>query len=410
MSAVESDRTRMVFAYEAQTLGGERFQGTLEAVSTEDAQARLSALQLRVLAVGPAEPVKPRKGELGADEFLIFNQQLAHLTEAGLPIEKGLRLIALDLKSGRLSRAAQEVASELEKGVPLQEAFSRHATQFPPLYGKLVDAGAATGNLPGMLFNLGRHLELVSRLRRCLWRSLAYPAFVLAVTSLVFLFISLFVLPQFGPIFGDFKTTLPLLTEWVLALGRVYPWIFGIGWGLVILVAVSDGAARLLGTRGIPWIALLGYVPIIGGILKANLLARWLDGLRLAIESGLDLPRAITLAAEATGETTLIRDAAALADQMARGLPPASFATRRIPATVTAALDMVSNTGSGLELPQVIYSLSTMYGEQAEHRLRILPSILLPIYLFVIAGGVGLTITALFLPLIKLVQSVSGGG
>jgi type IV pilus assembly protein PilC len=409
MSAVEADPTRQAFAYEAQTLNGERFQGTLEAASAAEAQARLGALQLRVLALGAAEPVKPRKGGLGADEFLIFNQQLAHLTEAGLPIEKGLRLIALDLKAGRLARAAQEVAGELEHGVPLQEAFARHATQFPPLYGKLVEAGATTGNLPGMLFNLGRHLELVSRLRRCLWRSLTYPAFVLAAVSLVFLFISLVVLPQFGQIFGDFRTTLPLLTMWIIALGHVYPWIFGIGWGLVILVAAGDAAARLLGTRGIPWIALLGYVPILGGILKANLLARWLDALRLGVESGLDLPRAMILAAEATGETALIRDAAAVADQVVRGLPLTGFATRRIPATVTAAVEMVSTTGSGLEFPQVIYSLSHMYEEQAEHRLRILPSILLPIYLIVIAGGVGLTITALFLPLVKLIQSVSGG-
>jgi type IV pilus assembly protein PilC len=294
--------------------------------------------------------------------------------------------------------------------LPLQEAFARHAARFPPLYGQLVEAGATTGNLPGMLFNLGRHLELVTRLRRCLWRTLAYPVAVLAALSLVFLFVSSFVIPPFGPIFQDFRTTLPALTLLLMDVAHVYPWVFGIGWGLVLIVVAGDSLARLIGGRGIPWLAFLSYVPILGGILKSNLLARWLDALRLGIESGLDLPRAMTLAAEATGDAALIRDATAIAGQITRGLPLAGFTTRRIPATVTAAVELVSTTGSGLVLPEVIYSLGQMYEQQAEHRLRLLPSILLPLFIILIAGGVGITVAAMFLPLVKLVQSVSGGG
>ena len=136
---------------------------------------------------------------------------------------------------------------------------------------------------------------------------------------------------------------------------------------------------------------------------------RWLDALRLGIGSGLDLPRAMNLAAEATGDTALIRDAAAIANQVARGLPLAGYPTRRIPATVTAAIELVSTTGGGTELPQVIYTLANMYEQQAEHRLRFLPSILLPLFLMLIAGAVGTTVFSMFLPLVKLIQSVSGG-
>ena len=408
MSAVEATPTS--FAYEAQTPDGQRFKGTLEAASSADAQSRLGALQLRVLAVAPAPPEKRRGGrELGADEFLIFNQQLAHLTDAGLPVERGLRLIALDLRSGKLARAARDVAEELERGTPLQTAFARHAAQFPPLYGRLVEAGASAGNLPGMLFSLGRHLELVGRLKRSLWRTLAYPLMVLAALSLVLLFISIYVLPQFENIYYGFRTTLPTLTVWMIAAAHIYPWVFAIGWGLVILVLTIDAISRAAGARGIPWVGLLAHVPLLGVILKANLLARWIDALRLGIESGLDLPRAMALAAAAADDAVLENDAALLAQRLTQGLPLSGFHTRRIPETVTAAIELATSAGSGADLPAVLFSLSQMYEQQAEHRLRLLPSILTPLFLIFIACGVGITIGSMFLPMIKLIQSVSSG-
>jgi type IV pilus assembly protein PilC len=396
-----------VYAYEAQTADGQCFKGTLEARSPDEVQSRLGSLQLRVMTVAAAPPTEGKaRGRLGADEFLIFNQQLAHLTEAGLPLERGLRLIAVDMRSGRMARAAEAVAKDLEAGVPLEESFSRHAGQFPALYGKLVEAGVQVGNLPGMLFNLGKNLELVGRLRRSLWRTLSYPVMVLTALSLVLLFIAVYVLPRFEDMYTGFRTTLPTLTVFMIHVAHVYPWIFGVGWAVVLGLAATDVILRLSGSRGIPWVIVLAHVPYLGGILQANLLARWLDALRLGVEAGLALPRAVTLAAEATGEHALVRDAHALSDVLVRGQGLMGFAGRLIPATVPAAMELASQAG---DLPSALRSLSHLYEDHAEHRLRLLPPVLAPIMVMVLAGAVTLTIGAMFLPLVKLIQSVSGG-
>jgi len=218
------------------------------------------------------------------------------------------------------------------------------------------------------------------------------------------------VLPPFKDIFADFRTTLPALTEFVIAAGDIYPWFFAVGWGIVLLIALTDFIAHLVGARGIPWLSLLSYVPVLGRVLRANLLARWLDAFRIGIISGLDLPRALALAANATGEPALIRDVGVINEQLRRGLALTSFASRHIPATVTAAIELASSTGSGAELPHIIRSLSHMYEQQAEHRLRILPSILTPLLIILIACGVSVTVASMFLPFVKLIQSVSGGG
>lgn len=417
MSVVESGKAPGSFAYEAQTPDGQRFKGTLEAASPEEVQARLSALQLHVLSVVPVErAAKARGSGLGADEFLIFNQQLAHLTEAGLPVERGLRLIAIDLKSGRLSRAAQGVAEQLERGVPLEQAFAGNSAQFPPLYGKLVEAGAKAGNLPAMLFNLGRHLELKERLRQSLWRTVSYPVVVLVALSLVLLFVSLRVLPFFQNMFEvmarDFRHPewfggpsfegIPWPTQLLMNIGGIYPFVLAGVAGVVALVLGVDGAIKLSGQPGIRWLDALRHTPLIGKILRLSLLARWIDAVRLGIEAGLDLPRAIALAGDATsGSQRLARDSAELAELISGGKPLVGYQGRVIPATIPAAIELGSATA---DLPAVLWTLTRMYEEQAEHRLRLLPAIITPLMMIGVGGGIGLCIAALLLPYSQLLR------
>src|SRR5262249_28130255 len=138
---------------------------------------------------------------------------LAQLTRAGLPIEQGLRLIAQDLRRSRLKSSIQQLVTELERGVPLAQAFERHQKDFPPLYSRLLDAGIRAANLPAMLRNIGRHAEMVNRLRGAVWRSLAYPLAVLFGLLVVLSLLHWFVMPQFAAMYSTFKP-MPMWIGW----------------------------------------------------------------------------------------------------------------------------------------------------------------------------------------------------
>src|SRR3954471_20462247 len=148
-------------AYEAHSEGGYRVSGTIDAPDAETALLRLRSMRLRVNEVSPvvatngdaAGPGAPgagrRRRAVRGDDFIAFNQQLAHLAAAGLPIESGLRLIARDLRRGRLADTVKAVADDLDRGTPLGQAFDNHRARFPALYGRLLDAGVRSGNLAG---------------------------------------------------------------------------------------------------------------------------------------------------------------------------------------------------------------------------------------------------------------------
>src|SRR4051794_9634428 len=111
------------FSYEVQTGAGQALSGELAAETQADAQRTLEGLQLRVLALAPAVARARRPGRITTADFQAFNQQLASLTAAGLPVEQGLQLIAREMGRGALAGAIRDVAAELERGVPLADAF-----------------------------------------------------------------------------------------------------------------------------------------------------------------------------------------------------------------------------------------------------------------------------------------------
>src|SRR5215211_1034587 len=114
------------FAYQAQTADGQTLSGTIDASDAEHAGSLLQALRLRVLEISPAAH-PPRPKALRGDDFVAFNQQQMHLTRAGLPVEHGLKLIAQDMRSGRLAETVRQLAAEMERGTPLDQAFEKHA-------------------------------------------------------------------------------------------------------------------------------------------------------------------------------------------------------------------------------------------------------------------------------------------
>ena len=397
------------FAYQAQTVEGQTVAGTIDAPGIEYAQRLLANLRLRVLRIEPAADGtrQPRTKALHGEDFLAFNQQLTHLTSAGLPVEHGLRLIAQDMRTGRLRATVEQVAAELERGTPLADAFEKHRAKFPPLYARLVAAGVAASNLPGMLLSLGRHMELVYRLRATLWRVFAYPIMVLVGLGLVMLFLTVAVIPQFEVIFGDFGIRLPVMTRLLLSSARVIPWVLLAIPIVAVAIALLWQLARLTRHDRAVVDYLVLPLPLIGPVLKRNLIARWCDAVRLGVDAGLDLPRAVDLAGDAVASPRLKRDSDEIIGALGAGktVDAVIGSTRLLPATVPAAITLAAQNN---DLARTLATLSEMYQQQAETRLNMIPGLLMPVLIMLMAVLIGVAVLGLFLPFITLIQNMTG--
>lgn len=403
-----------VFSYRAQAADGAALEGTLEADSAEAATYRLRAMGLTVLSLSPAPPT-PTPSPSGAKrlvppataaDFAAFNQQLALLAEANMPLEHGLRLIADDMKQGRLADSVRAVAADLEAGRPLPQAFERHRGRFPAMYSRIVEVGLANGNLASVLLNVSRHLAMTQRLRAAIWRAVSYPLMVLVAMALVMAFVGLYVVPQFAEIYRDWDVELPRLTEVVTTFWLASPVIV-----IAMLLAIAAFPTiwqmmRAAGQEGRFIEVAVLPLPIIGRMLKRNYAARWCDLVGLCVEAGMDLPRAISMAGEAIGIPSVIDDSNAMCAAVELGGKLTQVRRLNIlPMTTPRAMASGIQRGT---LGLTLRTLRDMYEMQADHGLGALRAVLPPILLILMALVIGFTIMGLFLPLVRIICAVSG--
>ena len=395
-----------VFEYQALTTSGRLMKGTIEASNSDQAHEQLSEMTLTVNHLDKAAPERP-KTAIGRNEFMLFNQQLAALTKAGIPLEKGMRELANDAGSVSMRRLVNEIAGELESGKSIEEAFEGRRRHFPELYAHILKAGVETGRLSEMLTSLNRHLEISGRTRRIIFEALCYPLVVLVMAAVITTVMFLVVVPQFEKIFGDFGVTLPWATRFILSMPyHVIPfWIIvGSFVGLFLLFSVVLSAYP--GGRRFKESIYLS-APVLGQLYHSSILARMADAEALLIGAACDMPTALRLSANATGSEKLKLEADLIAGQIEKGNPvlEAGQFCRVIPRIFLYSMQLGVQRN---ELQDNLYSLSEMYSQQVRCHQSKLQAFLMPLMLILVGLVLMFSIVSLFLPMIKMVETLSG--
>ncbi|HTV49162.1 MAG TPA: type II secretion system F family protein [Phycisphaerae bacterium] len=406
------------FGYRAQLDSGREFAGTLNAVDMNAATALLESLKLKVLGIWPSGAAV-RSKPLGPADFKSFNQQLALLVKAGLPIEDGLKLLVADMHRGRLASAIKQLSQELDAGATLPQALEKHRGKFPADYALLVDAGIKSGNLSDVLMNLSEHLYLKQKISDALLRALTYPFFVFLGAILVLGFLGLVVFPRYQQMILLLKASkwfvysdnswqevplLPLPTRIIWEAGYLAPQILTaivIILALIFLFWIACRNRRIM-LHLRDWTAL--HVPFLGPALRNAIIARWCDGLKIAVGAGLDLPDAIQLAGAITGSPAAINDGRQISAAITRGANLDQTPRGRIiPATVTATLQsaiQANNLSDSLDI------LSESFGRASGSRAAMIPAVLSPVFLIVFGGAIFFVIYAMVLPLTRILQAI----
>jgi len=395
----------MQFQYAAQCEGGATMSGVIEAPDEAEALNELTQMGLRQIQVDKAER-PPIRRRIGADDFIFFNEQLASLADSGVCLDVGLRQLAKDIDSARLRRTISQMADDLERGLPLDQALTAHAAQLPGMYSRVVRAGVQSGQLGGTLLNLSNHLRLMSQTRRIIAQTVAYPAVVACVAFAIFCVVLWFVVPQFEQIFADFDTELPLLTQTLIAVSRELPTILTVV-GCVVLAGIvlwavtgRSSLGRSLRER------LLLALPLLGRLYRDSVRARLLRAVAFSVNSGLPLPESLRLAADATGSRGAARDA----DRVATDVEAGRSAMEACRSTVLVPPMfgyVVQVSGDRDNVDHALTQLSQAYASRAVHSQSMIRAWLAPLSIITVGALIGILIVAMFLPLMHLIDSVS---
>lgn len=318
------------------------------------------------------------------DNLIALNDEIAALTRAGVPLDRGLLAIGEDMP-GRLGRIAQSLGRRLESGEDLATSLSQAGDEFPPIYRAVVLAGLRSGRLSVALEGIAKTARRVTETRQIMLVSLIYPFLVMVVASVVFWLTMSITIPAIQSTIDDLAFKLP---RWYAILSRLAELLFvALPWlwcGVLILAAfllVRVSRAGVLNAR--PGRGL----STIGQILRAGRLATFLETLALLLEQELPLAEALNLACQSSGDRDLQAVGKDLADAIRSGRP-----VSHLPAGFPPLLGwMLMGGGRPGQLVAALRRLAENYRRRAA-RLSAWLTIYLPMTLS--AGACGLVVAA----------------
>src|SRR5215467_2693648 len=211
------------------TPAGEVVTRTVEAPGVHEARARLEREGFRVFNVTP--PKASGVGSLSrlgrgtapkvkANDFLLFNQQLAALVRAGIPILQAITMLRKRAASSRLRAVLGDVEEQIRGGAALSQAFASQGGIFPRIYTASILAGERSGALDEVLSRYVSYMRRNVGLRRKIRGALAYPVFLLFASACMVTFLTVYVVPRMSDLFTGFGNDLPTVTQIVVGLSR----------------------------------------------------------------------------------------------------------------------------------------------------------------------------------------------
>src|SRR5688572_27688285 len=212
------------------TPAGEVVTRTVDAPGIHEARARLEREGFRVFNVTPPKTsgvtTLTRLGGRGgppkvkAADFLLFNQQLAALFRAGIPILQAITMLRKRAASARLRTVLGEVEEQIKGGAALSTAFASQGSLFPRIYTASILAGERSGALDEVLNRYVTYMRRNVALRRKIRGALAYPMFLLFASLCMVTFLTVYVVPRMSELFTGFTTELPTVTQIVVGLSN----------------------------------------------------------------------------------------------------------------------------------------------------------------------------------------------
>ncbi len=337
-----------------------------------------------------------------SDDQLRWMQQLAELSQSGMPLPEGLRCAAEESHSRAFARQLRRLAADLESGASWEGVLASDKHGFSPHLMELIRAGLRSGNLGDALNGLVDH----HRQRRDVWRQLvwamAYPLVVFGFALSLLLLALLYLVPAMAEIFADFGTNLPAFTVFWINLARVFPPLFFcsvLGFLILLLLVRMFGGA-------VGWNRFVASIPVFGPMIHWASVAEMMRLLQICTTQEVRLPEALRLTASAVGNANMSRVSNWLADGTQRGISLAKMldATPRIPNFIVPVIQW-GEQHSALE--EALANVHELLIGRIRMRSSLLSGILAPLIFIFIAATVGGLVIGMFMPLVSLIQNLT---
>ncbi len=388
----------------------------IEGVYAADSESRLRhefeekglfvlSLQPKGGVAGAALRVRRRSG-IPSAEFLIFNQELATLLKAGMPLVQSLDLLKRRVTSETFRAVLEDVHEKVRSGTALSDAFEAHGSLFPSVYTASLLAGERSGSLDTVLRRFVEYTKIITTVKRKTISALVYPAILITLAVVLVTIIVLKVVPAFSDFYASFDSELPLVTRIIVRISDVLRTQFllisllGIGGVVAFVTWIRQPGQQARFDR-----AILG-LPMVGEIARKFATSQMARTLATLLGGGLPLVNALDIASRSVGNRFMARELEVVSERVREGESFAHALEARgvFPDVAVKMAEVGESTGA---LQDMLNTVADFYDEEISTNMERFVTLVEPALLVIMGIVIAGLLLALYMPLFQL-SSVLG--
>jgi type IV pilus assembly protein PilC len=371
----------------------------------EDKGLFVLSMQAKGAVAGISLPL-PSSKRVSPREFLVFNQELATLLKAGMPLVQSLDLLRRRVNSAVFRTVLDDVHERVRAGSALSDAFSAQADLFPRVYTASLLAGERSGNLDAVLRRYVEYAKVIALLKRKIVSALVYPAILIVFSLVLVTIIVLNVVPAFADFYAGFGAELPLATRVIMQISAFvraqFVWVI---LGLAVLVACFALWGRQAGQ-----LARFDYfvlrLPGLGPVARKFGTSQMARTLATLLGGGLPLVNALDIAARSVGNRYLAGQLDIVAARVREGesFAAALDARRNFPDVAVKMAEVGEATGA---LQEMLNTVADFFDEEIATHLERFVTLVEPALLIIMGIVIAGLLLALYMPLFQLSSVLS---
>jgi type IV pilus assembly protein PilC len=348
-----------------------------------------------------------RRRRIARQEFIVFNQELATLLKAGMPLVQSLDILRQRVANPTFKAVLDGVHEKVKAGTSLSDAFTEHTGLFPPVYGASLMAGERSGNLDAVIRRYVAYEKVIGAVKRRTISALIYPVILVVLMCGLVAIIVLRVVPAFSSFYANFGRELPLSTRIIVgASNAITANIAVIALGLVGSVTAVTWWVRHPAQRE-RLDHLLLTIPWVGTTVRKFATSQFARTLATLIGGGIPLVNALEIAGDAMTNRHLGREVRVVMQRVREGesFAAALLARDMFPDVAVKMVEVGESTGA---LQEMLNSLADFYDEEIETEVARFITLIEPVILVIMGVVIAAVVLALYMPLFEL-SSLMGG-
>ena len=390
------------------TPAGEILEGVYVAEDESKLRRELERKGLCVLSLQPRGVLRwlglslgTRRRRVSTREFIVFNQELAALLKAGMPLVQSLDILRQRVESSVLKSVLDDVYDRVKSGGALSEAFESHGQLFPGVYTASLVAGEKSGNLEEVIRDYVSYARVVSGIRRKTLSALIYPVILLSLSLVVVGIIVLQVVPEFAAFYDGLGAELPLGTRVIMGVSEIVRRFF------LVIIAGLVGGVSLVWT----WLKQPGRgalvdrwflrLPGIGNIARKFATSQLARTLSTLLRGGIPLVSALDVSAKSLGNRHFREQLATVSREVREGQALSTSMSARgiFPPVAVKMVEVGESTGA---LQDMLVSVAEFFDEEIDTALTRFMTMVEPLLLVVMGIVIAGLLLALYMPLLQL--------